>query len=128
MPRMTAQMSNDMTEPTRPLTALLLDGLRHGDAPVLIDRDGAVARPEFAGWVAAQLAVLRGHGLAPGARVALHGTASPALIATLVACLLQGLVIVPVDADLPAARKQLILDLSLPALVLDFSQDGLDVP
>ncbi|MES2937050.1 MAG: AMP-binding protein [Pseudomonadota bacterium] len=123
-----SRLNDTVTEPTRPLTALLIDGLRASDAPVLIDRDGPVARPEFAGWVAAQLTALRGHGLEAGARVALHGTASPALIATLVACLLQGLVIVPVDADLPAARKQLILELSSPVLILDFSQGGLDVP
>ncbi|WP_432726894.1 AMP-binding protein [Variovorax sp. W6] len=106
------------------LTALLRDGMRTGAATLWVDAEGSMRREEFAALVVAQVALLRRHGMKPGDRVALHGTASRGLVAMLVGCLLEGVVVVPIDAALPRARKQAMLDASTPALAIDFAKQA----
>jgi mycobactin peptide synthetase MbtE len=106
------------------LTQLLVHGLRHGHAEMLVQADARrVTRSEFEQRVVAQIERLRGHGAMQGTRVLLHGVAAPSLVAMLVACLLEGLVVVPVDATLPAQRKQAMVQAAAPALSFDFTQD-----
>ena len=103
------------------LTALLRDGLRSGAATLWIDAEGSMRRDEFAALVVAQVALLRQQGMKAGDRVVLHGVASRGLVAMLVGCLLEGVVAVPVDAALPRARKQAMLDASAPTLAIEFA-------
>ena len=103
------------------LTALLRDGLRGGATTMWIDAEGSMRRDDFAALVVAQVALLRRQGMKAGDRVALHGVASRGLVAMLVGCLLEGVVAVPVDAALPRARKQAMVDASAPKLAIEFA-------
>ena len=103
------------------LTALLREGLRIGATTLWIDTEGLMRRNDFASLVVAQAMLLRQHGIKAGDRVALHGAASRGLAGMLVGCLLDGVIAVPIDAALPRARKQAMLDASAPAMAIDFA-------
>lgn len=113
---------------THSLTDLLIDGLRGSEAPLLVDDEGALSRREFSQQAGAALLQLRAWGVSPGTRVALHGVLDRTLATAFVACLLEGIVVVPIDAELPPARKQQMLALAEPALLIDFATEGHDAP
>jgi non-ribosomal peptide synthetase component F/acyl carrier protein len=108
-----------------PLSELLRRGLGAGHDVILIAADGRpVLRAAFRAQVAAARRALRAHGDPRGRRVALHGAITPPLVAGLVAALLDGAVVVPLDADLPDLRKAMMVELAQAGLVLDFHGDA----
>lgn len=61
---------------------------------------------------------LRSREVGPGSRVAVHLERGPDLVATLLAVMRVGAAYVPVDPKLPDSRKQMILEVAQPALVV----------
>lgn len=104
------------------LEALLRRGLLEGHDTLWITADGeTVSRAQFRAMVTAARAALAHHGDPLGRRIALHGTVTPALLACLIAALLDGAVVVPLDAELPELRKRTMVELAAARVVLDFA-------
>jgi mycobactin peptide synthetase MbtE len=103
------------------LGRLLHRGLTTGHELILVAADGRpVSRADFRTLVAAARRALWSHGDPRGQRIALHGTVTPPLLACLVAGLVDGAVVVPLDAELPDLRKATMIELAEARLVLDF--------
>ncbi|HSR99194.1 MAG TPA: AMP-binding protein, partial [Kofleriaceae bacterium] len=103
------------------LATLLHRGLTEGHDTILIAADGAaVTRAEFRALVTAARRALWSYGDPRGRRIALHGAVTPPLLACLIAGLIDGAVVVPLDAELPALRKAQMIELAQASLVIDF--------
>jgi mycobactin peptide synthetase MbtE len=103
------------------LARLLHRGMAEGHPVILVAADGqAVTRAEFRALVAGARRALWAHGDPRGRRVALHGAVTPPLLACMVAALVDGAVVVPLDAELPALRKATMIELAQARLVFDF--------
>jgi mycobactin peptide synthetase MbtE len=103
------------------LARLLHRGMAEGHEVILVSADGqAVTRAEFRALVAAARRALWAHGDPRGRRIALHGAVTPPLLACMVAALVDGAVVVPLDTELPALRKATMIELAQARLVFDF--------
>ncbi|GGK32522.1 AMP-binding protein [Salinarimonas ramus] len=109
------------------LARLLLDGLSRHDGPLWIQGSRTVTRPEARAMVERARASLARAGVRAGERLALHGAPAPEILAALVAALVDGVVVVPVDPQLTSHRKAQILELAPVRAVLD-TVGGLDAP
>src|SRR6185503_13169327 len=103
------------------LARLLHRGMHEGHDVILVAADGrSVTRAEFRALVAAARRALWVHGDPRGRRIGLHGTVTPPLLACMVAALVDGAVVVPLDAELPGLRKAAMIELAQVSLVVDF--------
>lgn len=109
------------------LTGILLNGIRCGHEDILRSGARRVTRPDFERMIRSEILALRERQVLVGTRVAIHGRASPSLIAALIACFLEGAIAIPVDEDLSLARKLAIIEASSPALTLDFSNGKIGI-
>jgi len=109
-----------VTSERKSLTELLTGGLAYGGETLFRLPSRDISRPEFDAEIAGRIIDLRERGAGCGSRVVIHGSLAPPFVACLLACLLEGIVVIPIDAELPAPRKQMITDLSEPDLFVDF--------
>jgi amino acid adenylation domain-containing protein len=104
------------------LAELVERGLAEGHDTIVLSDDGQpIARAAFRAQVGAARMALWRSGDPRGRRIALHGTITPPLLAHLLACLVEGAVVVPIDAELPELRKAAMARLADVASVFDFA-------
>jgi len=108
------------------LSRLLQAGLLQHDGPLWVQGEHVVTRPEARDGIEKFREIFSAENLCRGNRIALHGTPNPDIMCALLAALIEGIVIVPIDENLSKIRKNHILSLSAPHAVLDMS-DTLDV-
>ncbi|MDD7967871.1 amino acid adenylation domain-containing protein [Actinomycetospora lemnae] len=108
-----------MSRPAGHLQDLLADSAqRHADRPALVGTDETMTYAELDGAVNRVAHVLLGHGLTPGARVAVLAEKAPWTIAALIGTLRAGGAYVPVDPAGPASRVARIVGAAEPEIVL----------
>jgi len=73
--------------------------------------------------IAAAQKAFHNAGLKKGDTVAVHGTPTPESLATLIAALLDGIVIISIDSGLKDPRKHQMLALAKPAALVNFQAD-----
>ncbi len=93
---------------------------RGPDRAALVHRGGVWSYRQLTRTAARLAGALRSHGLRAGETVALHGPASPELIAGSIAVLQCGGVMLTLDPSLPAVRRAAMARAARAALILDF--------
>lgn len=113
-------MVNRQTSATS-LSRLLQEGLLQHDGPLWVQGEHVVTRPEARNGVENFRAIFSVENFRRGSRVALHGTPNPDIMCALLAALLDGIVIVPIDENLSNIRKSQMLSISAPHAILDMN-------
>lgn len=96
------------------LSRLLQESLLQHDGPLWVHGEHVVTRSEARNGVENFRAIFSAKNLRRGIRIALHGTPNPDVMCALLAALLDGIVIVPIDENLSNIRKSQMLSISAP--------------
>lgn len=98
----------------------MLDARLHaaGERVVAKGETGALSGRTTRALTAGMVQLLRDRGVGPGDRVAVQLSRSPSLLPAILGVWELGAIYVPLDPDLPPARKRFILDHAAPGLVL----------
>ncbi|WP_367127908.1 AMP-binding protein [Saccharothrix sp. HUAS TT1] len=93
--------------PARPpclLDSLVTTARAHPDRVAVVDGDRSFTYAGLHGWVGEVVALLRGHGVRSGDRVAVAGARSAEVVAAFLAVAAVGATYVPLDAEYPERR------------------------
>lgn len=107
-----------------PLNVLLEDGLSLHDGVLWEQGDTKTTRPQARQLINTMRLAFQASNLVPGDRLALHAVPTPQSLSALIAALIDGIVIVPIDESLNNARKLQMLELANPVAMLDLTQDA----
>ncbi|MEL0638684.1 AMP-binding protein [Marinomonas sp. TI.3.20] len=101
------------------LNSLIADGLTLNNSPLWIHGDQSVSRKDAQAMINECRYSFDKAGLNCGDRIAIHGKPDSNTLSALIAGLLNGLVIIPIDCSLTDHRKTQMLELSSPQVVYD---------
>ncbi len=91
---------------------------KHAQQPAIIFNEQTLSYGDLGQRVAGFIAGFNTRGLTTGQRVILHMERSPDVVAAMIAALVSGLYFVPLDPNLPTARKDYIVSQSDPSLIV----------
>lgn len=91
------------------LTGLARAAADHADEIALVDGDTELTYAQLRAWTADLAAMLTGHGIGPGSRVAVTGERGARTVAAFLATVTVGATYVPLDSSYPAARLEFML-------------------
>lgn len=104
---MTAATTTLWGGPARPpclLDSLVATAREHPERVAMVDGDRSFTYAGLHGWVGEVVALLRGHGVRSGDRVAVAGARSAEMVAAFLAVAAVGATYVPLDAEYPERR------------------------